>query len=177
MRGSANILLITGVPGIGKTTVIRKVAASLPGVKISGFYSEEIRVNNARQGFELVTFQGQRFVMAHVDLASVYRVGRYGVTVAVIDIAIENALPEERSTKLFIIDEIGKMECFSSLFVKRMTSILDSGKPVIATIALKGGGFIAEVKNRPGIELWEMTTKNRDLMAQKIIDWFESKKS
>ena len=115
--------------------------------------------------------------MAHVDLASAYRVGRYGVTVAVIDIAIENALPQERSTKLFIIDEIGKMECFSSLFVKRMTSILDSGKPVIATIALKGGGFIAEVKKRPGIELWEMTTKNRDLMAQRIIDWFESKKS
>ena len=177
MLGSANILLITGVPGIGKTTVIRKVTASLPGVKISGFYSEEIRVNNARQGFELVTFQGRRFVVAHVDLTSAYRVGRYGVTVAVIDIAIENALPEESSTKLFIIDEIGKMECFSSLFVKRMSSILDSGKPVIATIALKGGGFIVEVKNRPGIELWKMTTKNRDLMAQRIIDWFESKKS
>ena len=55
--------------------------------------------------------------------------------------------------------------------MKRMSSLLDSGKPVVATISRKGGGFISEVKNRAGIELWEITKKNRNEMPAQVIDW------
>ncbi len=171
MSTSCNVLLITGVPGIGKTTIVKKVITSLADLNIGGFYTEEIRVNNVRQGFELVTFQGKRLVMAHIDSDSAYRVGKYGVDVEAIDAAVEMTLSEDRSPELFIIDEIGKMECFSDIFVKRMSSLLDSGRPVVATIALKGGEFISEVKNRAGVELWEVTKKNRNDMAAKIASW------
>jgi len=175
MSGTGNILLVTGVPGSGKTTVIRKVATALPDVRITGFYTEEIRVNNIRQGFELVTFHGQRFVMARVNYQSSYKVGRYGVDVAVIDKAAEKNLSENSDSDLYIIDEIGRMECFSTLFVRRMSSLLDSEKTVIATVALKGGGFIAEVKKRPGIELWEVTRKNRQGLPERIVNWIRLK--
>jgi nucleoside-triphosphatase len=171
MSTSCNVLLITGIPGIGKTTIVKKAFTSLSGLNIGGFYTEEIRINNVRQGFELVTFQGKRLVMAHIDSDSAYRVGKYGVDVDAIDTAVAMTMSEDRNTELFIIDEIGKMECFSDLFVKRMSSLLDSGKPVVATIALKGGGFISEVKNRAGVKLWEATKKNRNDMPDKIASW------
>ena len=174
MSTSCNVLLITGVPGIGKTTIVKKVITSLSDLNIGGFYTEEIRVNNVRQGFELVTLQGERFVMAHVDSDSAYRVGKYGVDVETIDTAIAMTLSEDPDMEVFIIDEIGKMECFSDLFVKRMTSLLDSGKPVVATIARKGTGFISKVKNRPGPALWEVTRKNRNDMPGKVIDWIRN---
>ena len=63
---------------------------------------------------------------------------------------------------LFVIDEFGKMECFSQEFVFAATQILDSPVPVLATIAARGGGFIAKVKDRTDVELFKVTTANRD---------------
>ena len=170
-----NILLLTGVPGIGKTTLVKKVATSLADYNISGFYTEEIRVSNIRQGFTLVTLNGCRIVMAHVTNDSASRVSKYGVDLAAIDRAVRMTLVENSKTDLFIIDEIGKMECFSDLLIERVTALLDSEKPVVATIALKGGGFIDEVKNCPGIDLWEITKQNRDGMVERVIEWLRSK--
>ena len=171
MSEDRNVLLITGTPGIGKTTIIKKVAASVSDLNIGGFYTEEILAHNIRHGFELITFRGQRLIMAHIDIDSAYRVGKYGVDVAAIDTTVANTLSEGTNADLFIIDEIGRMECFSELFEREVSSLLDSGKPVVATIALKGGGFISSVKNIAGVELWEITKKNRDVMPLKIESW------
>ena len=46
----ARICLITGRPGVGKTTAVRKVAASLSGRLIRGFGSFKIRQRRARTG-------------------------------------------------------------------------------------------------------------------------------
>ncbi|MBW2466856.1 MAG: hypothetical protein JRF02_06095 [Deltaproteobacteria bacterium] len=101
---SSNVLLITGLPGIGKTTVITKVFSSLPEINISGFYTREIRSRNVRQGFELVTFEGDRSVMAHVESDSPYRVGKYGVNVEAVDRVAAEIMAENHRTELFIID-------------------------------------------------------------------------
>jgi len=175
MSATGNILLITGTPGIGKTTVVKKVIAALADLTLAGFYTEEIRVHNVRQGFRLVTLQGKSLVMAHVDRDSAYRVGKYGVDVKSIDAAVSMTLSAERQTGVFIIDEIGKMECFSALFVQKMNALLASGKPVVATVALRGAGFIAEVKKREGVALWEITKKNRNDMTGKVAAWIRNK--
>jgi nucleoside-triphosphatase THEP1 len=52
-----------------------------------------------------------------------------------------------------------------------LKEILDSGKWVIATIALKGSGLIAEVKERKDIRLFEITKKNRDSLLKEISDF------
>jgi nucleoside-triphosphatase THEP1 len=52
-----------------------------------------------------------------------------------------------------------------------MSTLLASKKTVVATIALKGKNFISEVKNLPGVELWELTRKNRNFMPDKVISW------
>jgi nucleoside-triphosphatase len=71
-------------------------------------------------------------------------------------------------TRVIIIDEIGTMECLSSHFAQEVTALLDSSKTVIATIALKGTGFIQQVKERPDCRLITVTVANRDRLADSL---------
>ncbi len=66
------------------------------------------------------------------------------------------------------------MECLSRRFAARMKDVLDSETPVIATVALKGGGFIAEVKARGDTQLFELTLKNRDSLEEVIEEYVET---
>jgi nucleoside-triphosphatase len=70
-------LLLTGLPGVGKTTVVRKVLNLLPpNFKAGGFFTEEVREGGERMGFQIVTTDGQRAWLAqkgfsrHTKLAS-----------------------------------------------------------------------------------------------------------
>jgi len=164
-------LLLTGAPGVGKTTVIRTVAAGLPDRRVGGFFTEEIRSGRERQGFALVTFDGRRATMAHVGRAGGARVGKYGVDVGLIGEMARSALALREGIDLYLVDEIGKMECLSPEFVAAMRTLLDAGVPAVATIGLRGGGFIDEVKRRRDVVLWEITRANRDDMPARVLAW------
>ena len=166
-----HILLITGVPGVGKTTAIRAVADALATQLLAGFYTEELRERGERKGFRLVGFGGGEGVIAQVNFPHTHRVGKYGVDVAAIDRLAASTLRTHDSCAIYLVDEIGKMECLSARFVDAMHGVLDTGRPVVATIARKGGGFIASVKARPDVELWEITRANRDSMPERVIAW------
>jgi nucleoside-triphosphatase len=164
----ATTLLLTGRPGVGKTTIARKVAEKLLQ-KPDGFYTEEIREGRERRGFRAVTFAGDTRVIADVDFGPP-RVGRYGVDVEAIDLLADATL-RRPAGMLFVVDEIGKMECMSRRFVEAMHELLDSGRSVIATVGERGTGFIAAVKRRPDAELWEVTLATRDAMPSRVLAW------
>ena len=75
------------------------------------------------------------------------------------------------AAELFLVDEIGKMECLSERFVAAMGRLLDAGRVVVATVALRGGGFIADVKRRPDIVPWGVTRANRDVLPAEVLAW------
>jgi len=163
-------LLITGLPGVGKTTLIRRLYKALKDFHPIGFYTAEIREEGVRKGFELVTLEGKRGVLSHVDIKSRYRVGRYKVDVSGFEDFLDGISFFDPSSNMMIVDEIGKMECLSDKFEKILKKILDSEKWVIATIALKGSGLIAGVKQRQDIKLFEMTQNNRDVLFSEILE-------
>lgn len=160
-------LLLTGRPGIGKTTVIRKVVEELD-VPASGFYTEEIRDDERRKGFRIVAFDGWTRVMAHVEIEGGPRVSRYGVDVEAVDEVVER-LPDD--APLYVIDEIGRMECFSDAFVELVRGLLRSGVPLVATVSQRAGGFVAEVRDHPRAELVSVTRRNRDRLPGRILEW------
>ena len=49
-------IILTGAPGVGKTTIVMDVAQKLKarGVIVGGVVSREIRTNNVRIGFEFI---------------------------------------------------------------------------------------------------------------------------
>jgi nucleoside-triphosphatase len=168
MIGIKKNVLITGLPGIGKTTAIIRLAEALRDFRPAGFYTSEMREKGVRQGFELISFDGRRALLSHVTVKAPYRVGRYGVDIKSFEDFLGALNFAERETRLVVIDEIGKMECYSEKFKKFVEDLLDSGKPVIATIALKGEGFISGVKKRPDVRLFELTQNNRTTLPEEL---------
>lgn len=166
-------ILLTGPAGCGKTTVIQKLVERLGELRLAGFYTREIRLQGRRMGFEVVGLRGETAPLAHVESRSPARVGKYGVELNAFEKLLRaelNRSPEE--VDLFVIDEIGKMECLSRPFVEAVRGILDGPVPLLATVALKGGGFIREVKARSGVELRTVTHRNRDHLPNELVETF-----
>ena len=63
---------------------------------------------------------------------------------------------------------------FSDLFVGAMRTILDGDSPLLGTVAMKGGGFIAEVKQRADVELVTVSPDNRDVLPAQILSRFSA---
>jgi nucleoside-triphosphatase len=169
----ASVYLLTGSPGTGKTTVIKQAIAGSE-IKVGGFYTEEIRSGGTRQGFRIVTLDGQDAILAHVDNPSRYRVSKYGVDIGNLDnigvSAIERAIAE---SDLIVIDEIGKMELFSPRFREAVLKAIDSGKKVLGTIMLNPHPFANDIKRHPNVKVIELTRANHDQVLKEILDWLK----
>jgi nucleoside-triphosphatase len=163
-------ILITGQPGVGKTTLIRDVAQRLQAYQPAGFYTEEIRVKGVRQGFRLLSLDGRQQILSHVDYPGPKRVSRYGVDVTGFERLLDQLDLCHGPSSVIVIDEIGKMECFSTRFKEEVTVLLNSSKMVIATIALKGDGFIQSIKQRTNCRLVTVTHLNRDHLAETLAE-------
>jgi len=172
---SARALLLTGVPGVGKTTLVRAVAAALSGRRLRGFTTDEIRQRGERAGFRMVPFGEQSRIMAHVSFRGPARVGRYGVDVAAIDAVCDTELALDPDAELYLVDEIGKMECFSTRFVAAVRRLFLSDRPVVATVARRGGGLIEEIKRRRDVVLWEVSVANRDALVSRVLGWIDAR--
>ena len=165
---SAKILL-TGLPGCGKTTAIMQIIAKLDREKVAGFYTQEIREGSTRKGFSWKRLDGPEGILAHIDIKGPYKVGKYGVDVAGFEKSVVSVLEADRSeSELFVIDEIGKMECLSKKFVDTVRQLFASDKSVLATVAKKGSGLIEEVKNYSGTKLFNLTAQSRDKIIAEI---------
>ena len=167
MAKGANIL-ITGLPGSGKTTLFSRLVEKLRHLNPVGFYTAEIRKHGKRQGFRLNSLDGRTGILAHVDFRTGYRVGKYGVDVAGFEAFIEPLPLLVPKSALVMIDEIGKMECLSDAFTKYISDIINSETQLIATIAQKGGGRIADLKKQSNVPLFTLTRDNQDILFDQI---------
>jgi nucleoside-triphosphatase THEP1 len=168
-------LLLVGTPGVGKTTVIKKTI-ELSGNIFDGFYTQELRQNNQRIGFEIITLDGQQALLAtkekKVNFLRQAKFGEYTVNIDAIEsVAVPSFLKAVTSAKVAVIDEIGPMEIFSKRFCSAVLEILDyENITVLGTIVQRHYNFTDSVKRHPRVRVQEVNMNNRHVLPQWISD-------
>jgi nucleoside-triphosphatase len=162
--------LLEGRPGIGKTTVVRRLISLLgdAGVPHGGFVTDEIRVRGSREGFAVEAVSGERAVLAHVDLPGPPRVGRYGVDLQAFERIALPALATSPPGGVVVVDELGKMELASAAFRDAVLTLLDQEVPVVATVQLHRHPFTDAIKGRPDVRVLRVTEHNRNALPERL---------
>jgi nucleoside-triphosphatase len=168
------VYLLTGQPGAGKTSIVKQAVAGVKG-RVCGFYTEEIRGQGIRQGFRLVTLDGQTATLAHINFQSQYRVSKYGVDIDSLDRVGVSALNQAaQECDLVVVDEIGKMELFSVKFREAVQGIINSGKRLLGTIMLQSNPYADAIKRQPQVNLITVTRTNQDQVLKELRDWLST---
>ena len=169
MTRSAAKIFVTGDPGCGKTTAVRRVVERLGPLPMTGFFTEEVREDGGRTGFRGVTLEGKAFTLAQAGAGSDFRVGPYGVTLEGLETVGVPALCPRVDTRLVVLDEVGKMEAFSAAFREAVTGLLEGSVPVLGTVAVHGVGFVKKVRHDPRITLVRMTRASREAIVGDLL--------
>lgn len=180
---SYRYFVLTGDPGVGKTTLVKKIVSLISGegVKTSGFYTEEVRKNGVREGFDVVALDGKRGRLARdqtlISGPVKCRVGKYGVLVKEFETVALPCLvqPDATHTRshIIVVDEIGKMELFSSQFKNSIKSIFSESvcNIILATIPVRINDLLVDnIRNNNKTKVWMVTKENRNSVHLEILN-------
>jgi nucleoside-triphosphatase len=168
------VLLLTGAPGVGKTTILTEAISILKarGFSIGGMISREAREDGRRVGFEILDLtNSKRGWLAHIDQRFGPQVGKYRVNLDDLDeigaTAIAGAVEK---SDIIVIDEICPMELLSHKFKLAVEQALKSEKPVLAVVHGKvRDPILNEAKMRLDAEILTVTSANRNALPTEII--------
>lgn len=161
-------IFITGLPGCGKTTLLKEILREV-NLQARGFFTEEIRKNGKRVGFKIINLEGKEGILAYKGLKSPFLVSKYGVNLEDLEEIgikeIEKGLTEEC---ILVVDEIGKMELFSQKFREVILKALDSKNKVLGTIMLAKDPFCDKIKKRKDTKIFKLEKENKEKIKQEI---------
>jgi nucleoside-triphosphatase len=162
-------VILTGRPGVGKTTLVRRLAEAL-GERAAGFYTAELRQYGERVGFDIVTLSGGHGILARVDWPGPPRVGRYGVRLWDLEnLAVPEIYRGIAQGKVLLIDEIGKMELASAAFREAVGAAFRSPNTVVATARLGPDPFVESLKALNGVLTFHVTPSNRRELLDRLL--------
>jgi nucleoside-triphosphatase len=164
-----NNIFVTGGRGTGKSTVIRKIIATL-GITPSGFIT--ISDKRGYEGVWALYLQDagrDTPLFSDKNKAAVCRAdGSWESYPDIFDSEGTKLLSFQNKPRLVIMDELGFMEKDARIFQSKVMEILDSPIPVIGAIKTVRDPFLDRVRNHPNADLFEVTPQNRDTLARDL---------
>jgi len=162
-------VFITGPPGIGKTSLIKRLLKDLRPLIVRGFFKEEIIENSVCKGFRVVTLELKDQILGHVYIEGPHRLSGFGVNIEGFEKLVLPQLKIAREVDLFVIDEISRMECLSGKFCEQVRQIMNSPIPLIATLAGSEIPEMFDLKNRKDVAVLQVTQKNKEDLWKNVL--------
>jgi len=167
------VLLITGSPGVGKTTVLLRTADMLKtkGFSVGGMVSREVRSCGTRVGFEVSDLcTGKTGWLAHINQKYGPKVGKYRVNLGDLDsVGVEAVQKANEKCDIVAVDEVGPMELFSEKFRTAVQNAVEGRKPVITTVHWRAEDKLVKMmKTRQDAETFVVTWENRESLPATI---------
>lgn len=169
-------ILITGPPRCGKSTLIKKLISYYKSKNfiIEGFLTPEVQKEGKRIGFDIEDIQsGELSILARNGVYNTkYRLGSYSIFIKEFDSYLKDLKSRNlQNIDLLIIDEIGKMELYSQLFLSFLKQMFNSKIKILATIGQKLKHPIKnELLDLSGIKLIQINLNSQQEMFEKILD-------
>jgi nucleoside-triphosphatase len=170
-------ILLTGQPGVGKTTCVLKVVQSLRerGIQVAGFYTQEVRVKGSRIGFKLVdVHSGRQGWLAKTNGEAGPRIGKYRVVLGDLNEigvgSLRRALTDP-NVQVIVVDEVGPMEIVSDAFQKTVEEVTSGGNVFLFTVHWRMvDQFAVKAREKSPLTLIYLTPTNRDAAPSRILN-------
>ncbi len=150
MKKKANVILITGEIGSGKTTLINAIAARLKkvGIEAGGILAPAVYANGVKTGYTIIDIStGDRKLLSQTDeIAGMPQVGKYFFIQEAIDFGMEAlSVEKNREMKMVLIDEIGAWELQGQGWASSLNElIINCNMPMIISVRRSFLEFVIE---------------------------------
>jgi nucleoside-triphosphatase len=159
-------IAVTGTPGIGKSTLVQKVAAAT-GCRVGGVLARDKRFKDRRIGFELLDLGSGAVGMLADETGNGPQLGKYRVCLDDLDKIGAKAVENSVNSDLIVVDEVGPMELSSRRFVLAVEKALASSKPMLVVLHEWSNHRLAK-KIRGSFKVITVTSENRDALVEEI---------
>ena len=163
------ILVITGAPGIGKTTAVIHIARTLKDkdINVGGIVSRELRFNNMRVGFEFIDLiTNDTNVLASIT-GNGPKIGKYFEGCRFAAERLNRAI---KSCDVIVCDEIGPMELKSIEFINSAKNLLEIDKKIIVVVhQMLRHPLVDQFKNKSSL-LINIDLENREKINEILLN-------
>ena len=158
---------------MGKTALMRMLAARVDQTRLTGFYTQSIYENDLRVGFSVHGYEGSSVPVANTSSDSAVRVGKFGVDLPALDDIMTRLLVPCAERPIYFMDELGKLECKSRVFCESMERLLSEPVTAVISAPLKGPAMLEKVLSHSAVMRIRVSEQNAQALFAQLVPWLD----
>lgn len=164
--------LIVGDRGVGKTTLLNKIATSL-ALPYAGYVTrKEDTLYDEKKGVPVCIYEAGKVKVPTADAIAGYcKDERPAPIRSTFDAFADKLIANTEDDDWIIMDEIGTMETCSDSFCDAVLSLFDREKPILAAVKSKERPYLERIRKHPNCKCFVITKENRDCLYDEVLEF------